>query len=332
MPEGVGAIFYGLGPIGREAAKLALKRGAVPVGAIDINPEIAGRDLAEVVNYGKGTGVLVSDDSACVLSMPADVVLHCTSSSLGAVKGQILDCVRHGLNVISSSEELSYPFMHNREAADEIDAAAKKHGVTVLGTGVNPGFLMDSLVVKMTGLCEEVEGIKVERVVDAGKRRLPLQKKVGAGMEVEEFKRRVAEGTLGHAGTKESIAMIADSLGWKLDRIEQTIEPMVAEKDLKTEFLQIKKGQATGIKQIGRGYRGGKEVITLDLRMYVGAEEPKDAVYIEGKPTLNSIVHGGVHGDSATIATLVNSIPSVIKAQPGLLTMKDIGHVSCWGK
>ncbi|MBU1939758.1 dihydrodipicolinate reductase [Candidatus Micrarchaeota archaeon] len=333
MENEIKAVFYGLGPIGQEAAKIALKRGVIPAGAIDIDPAKKGNSVSELLGSESGAEVIISDDAKAILAASgANVALHCTSSKLADVKEQLLGCVEAGINVISTTEELSYPYHLNAEIAKEIDEAAKKHGVTVLGTGINPGFLMDSMVVKVLGVCEDVKSVKVGRVVDAGGRREPLQRKVGAGMDVEEFKRRVEAGTLGHAGSRESVAMIADALGWKMDRIEQSIEPMVAERDLKTQFLEVKKGRATGIKQIGRGFRNGEEVITLDLRMYVGAEEPHDTIKIDGNPKIENTFKGGVHGDVATVAVAVNAIPAVIAAQPGLLTMKDLAHFSCWGK
>lgn len=326
MSDPVKLIQYGVGPIGATMVRLALKKqGLEYVGAIDIDPAKIGRDLGEVAGVGRRLGVLVSKDVKSVLTQTgADIVIHTTQSFLKDIRPQILEILEARLDVVSTAEELTYPFRKSPEIAREIDEAARRNGVTVLATGVNPGFLMDAFPLTVSGVCQDVKSVKVTRIMDASIRRLPFQKKIGAGMTGEEFRKAVATGRMGHIGLPESIAMIAAGLGWKLDDVKETINPVMAKKSMKTKFLSVKKGQVAGLHQVGRGLVGGKEVITLDFWAYVGAPENRDSTLIKGTPNIDLTIKGGVHGDLATAAMVINSIPKVVNASPGLKTMKDL--------
>ncbi len=228
------------------------------------------------------------------------------------------------MHVVTTCEELSFPTPGNASLFREVDRAARRKKVSVLGTGVNPGFAMDALALMLTAPCARVERVSVTRVVDAGTRRLPLQRKVGAGLNLSQFRRAITEGTVRHVGLAESIHMIAAGLGWKLDRIEESLEPAIAPRDLDTEYLRVPAGAAAGIKQQARAFRGGQVAIALDLQMYVGAESPRDHVLIDGVPSLDVTIAGGVAGDIATAAIVVNAIPKLLAAPAGVATMKDI--------
>jgi len=323
-------VQYGVGPIGSAIVKLlSVKRGVKIAGAIDIDKEKVGKDLGDVAGAPQPLGIRISSDADEVLAKAkAEVVLHSTKSYLKEVSTQILKCVKAKSNVISTCEELAYPFETNKKIALQLDRFAKRNGVAVLGTGVNPGFVMDTLPIALTGACQNVTRISVSRIVDASKRRLPLQRKIGAGLSPEEFQRLVKERKVRHVGLEESIRMIASALGWKLDRVEETVEPVIAEADVQNLFLKVAKGKVAGVKQVGRGIVQSREAITLDLQMYVGAKEPRDSVVIEGVPPIDMTIRGGIHGDLATAAIAVNSIPKVLKAKPGLLTMKDLPVLS----
>ena len=203
-----------------------------------------------------------------------------------------------------------------------MDNLAKKHGVTVVGTGVNPGFLMDILPIFITRICQKVKKIKVQRILDVSTRRLPLQRKVGVSLTLEEFRKKVEEKKIGHVGLVESVAFIAYSLGWKLDNIKEEINPTISKMNLTTPYFTIKKGRVLGLKQIAWGIKEGKRVITLDLQMYIGASNPHDSVVIQGDPTITFDIPKGVPGDVATVAVLVNSVPMVVKAKPGLMNIE----------
>jgi 4-hydroxy-tetrahydrodipicolinate reductase len=323
-------IHYGLGPIGLATAKLILTKPNMEiVGAVDIAKEMVGKDLGEILGQ-KPLGVHVTDNAERLFSkVQADVVVHTAGSRLKRIFGQMEEILKGGKNVVSSAEELLFATPENAEMSDRIDKLAREKGVTVLGTGVNPGFVMDALPLTLTGVCHEVREVHVERVVDAGTRRHPLQRKIGAGMTPALFREKVAEKAMGHVGLRESLYLIADRLHIALDEVRESVEPVIAEKPLKTAYFELKPGDVAGIRNIGEGIKGGKKILTLDLRMYIGAEAPYDAVHIVGTPDLRLRIEGGVAGDEATAAMLVNSIPAVIAAAPGLVTVKDLPAPYC---
>ena len=326
MKKKIRAIQYGVGPIGAAIARLLREKRAVEIiGAIDTDAAKAGRDLGEVAGAPDAPwGVKVSADAAAVLSAAADVVIHSTSSYLPKVADQLLQCLAAESCVISTCEELAYPFRKYPELAKKLDAAAKDWGVALVGTGVNPGFVMDKLVLTLAAVSQRVDAARAVRIVDASQRRLPLQKKIGAGMSVEEFKAQVAAGVIKHHGLPESVAMVADGLGLAVDEITESIEAVVAKERVKTEFLDVRPGQAAGVHQIARGLGGGQEKIYMELQMYVGAKESSDTIELRGVPDIRMTVPGGTHGDVATAAVVVNSIPAILDAPAGLRTSRDL--------
>jgi 4-hydroxy-tetrahydrodipicolinate reductase len=300
------------------------------VGAIDIDPGKSGRDLGELLG-GAPFGVAVSADAAATLAATRpDVVLHTTSSSLERVAPQLYEIIAAGAHVVSTCEELSFPWTAQPQLAADLDVAARREGVTLLGTGVNPGYAMDALPLMLTGPCAAVRAVNVLRVVDAGKRRAPLQRKVGAGLSVEAFEARVREGTVRHVGLPESLHMIVTSLGWRLDRAENLIEPVIAREPVKTDYVDVQPGQVAGVRQVASGFAGEREVVRLELRMYVGAPDPQDTVELDSDPPVHMTIAGGLHGDIATAAIVVNAIPSVVRAVPGLASMADAPLVHFW--
>jgi hypothetical protein len=243
---------------------------------------------------------------------------------LPKVMDQLLACLEAESCVVSTCEELSYPYRTYPELSAQLDAAAKEFGVALVGTGVNPGFVMDKLVITLAAVSQRIEHAKALRVVDASKRRLPLQKKIGAGMTVEEFRAKVAEGVIKHVGLPESVAMVADSLSLPVDEITETIEPKVATERVQTEYLTVEAGQAAGVHQIARGLSKGKELVYLELQMYVGAKEPADTIWLKGHPDISLTIPGGSHGDIATASVVINSIPVILDAPAGLRTARDL--------
>jgi hypothetical protein len=260
-----------------------------------------------------------------------DVAVLCTSSSLKEVWPQIRTILERKVPIVSTTEELSYPYLSHRALARKIDAAAKKAKVAVVGTGVNPGFAMDTLPIALTAVCERVDAVRVDRVQDARARRLPFQRKIGAGLTVEEFGEGVRAGTIRHVGLAESVAMIADALGWKLDRVTDEIQPMIAKAPIEGELLSVDAGLVCGITQDGVGYREGRPAIVLHMEAYLGAPETYDSVQIQGSPPLQVKAAGGFHGDTATASITVNTIPRVLGAAPGLQTMRSLALPSYAG-
>jgi hypothetical protein len=326
-------IHFGLGPIGAAVVKqVASRKGFKIVGAVDIDPAKAGRDLGDVVGLDRKLKVKVMDDAKkAIRASKPDVAVLCTNSSLKKVLPQIEAVLKQRVPIVSTTEELAYPSKANMKYARAIHQLAKKYKVAVLGTGVNPGFVMDALPITLTGVCERVQAIRIDRVQDARIRRLPFQQKIGAGLTREQFQKKVDDTSVRHVGLTESVSMIADALGWKLDKITDEIEPKIASAAVSSEFLAVDPGYVCGIVQDGIGYRDGVPVITLHMEAYLGAPESYDSVEIDGSPALKMKIAGGVHGDIATASITVNSLPKILDVAPGLHTMRDMPIPSFFG-
>lgn len=326
-------LHFGLGPIGAAVVRqCAARRGFRIVGAVDIDPAKAGKDLGEVAGVGRTLKVQVSEDARkAIKASKPDVVVLCTQSSLRNVMPQMEAILKLKVPIVSTTEELAYPTKGNMKYARAIHEMAKKARVAVLGTGVNPGFTMDALPITLTGVCERVESIRVDRIQDARVRRLPFQQKIGAGLTREQFQKKVDDGSVRHVGLAESISMIADAMGWKLDKITDEIQPKIATETVASEFLAVDPGYVCGIVQDGMGFRDGQPIITLHMEAYLGAPESFDAVQVAGSPALNMKIAGGVHGDVATASITVNSIPKILEVAPGLHTMRDMPIPSYFG-
>jgi 4-hydroxy-tetrahydrodipicolinate reductase len=311
---------YGIGPIGAEIARLLLTKGWVKiVGAVDIDPNKIGRDLGEVIGLGRAIGVPVTAE----LQGKPDVVCHSTGSRLRDVEGQLASLLERGCHVISTCEELSFPL--DAGIRERLQHIARAANVALLGTGVNPGFVMDKLPLTLTSVCQEVRSVEIVRIQNASTRREPLQRKVGAGMTVDEFRAAVAAGKIKHMGLRESLMMVGSGLGVEfLSVSDETIEPILAEREVVTQYLRVAPGQVAGVHQTIRGE--GRINVSLELRMYVGAEDvAADRVIVRGVPDVEMEIKGGIHGDRATAAMVVNSIPRITQARCGVLTMDDIG-------
>lgn len=331
MTQKIKVVQMGLGPIGNKATQYLLEREQLQiVGAIDADPAKVGQDVAALAGLPP-IGVTVTADIPSVLDGgSADVVLLTTSSGLDKIAAQLQKILPYKVNVVSSCEELSYPWLTNPGLSRQINDLARENGVSVLSTGVNPGFLMDFLPLVFTGVCRSVRQVTVERIQDATFRRIPFQKKIGAGLTLAEFQAKVEEGVLKHVGLTESLHMIAAKLGWTLDSTADEITPVIAEQPVKTDHGVIEAGKVLGVRQIGRGIVGGREAITLFFRAAIGEPESRDRIIIDGEPAIDTCVKGGVNGDVATCAVLINAIPSVIQARPGLRTMADMELISCF--
>ncbi|MEO7274196.1 MAG: dihydrodipicolinate reductase [Vicinamibacterales bacterium] len=326
-------LHFGLGPIGVGIVRqVAARKGFKIVGAVDIDPAKVGRDLGEIAGLSRRLKVMVMDDARkAIKATQPDVAVLCTNSSLQKVLPQFETVLKLKVPIVSTTEELAYPTKRNMRYARAIHELAKKAKVAVLGTGVNPGFVMDALPIMLTGVCERVEAIRVDRIQDARIRRLPFQQKIGAGLTREQFQAKVEDQSVRHVGLAESITMIADALGWRLDQVTDEIQPKMADVAVASEFLSVAAGQVCGIVQDGVGYRNGEPVITLHMEAYLGAPESYDAVEITGSPALKMKLAGGVHGDIATASIAVNSLPKILTVSPGLHTMRDMPVPSFYG-
>jgi 4-hydroxy-tetrahydrodipicolinate reductase len=326
--EKINVIIYGCGVMGQRVAEALLDKESFEiVGAVDIAPELVGKDLGEVIDAQKELGVKIESDAGALLSRTnAQAVVLTTTSHLGSVLPQISQCVNAGLNVVSTCEELSYPWKRNPELAQKIDDMAKEKGVTVVGTGINPGFLMDSLPLILTAPCLKVSSVKVTRMMDSSKRRVPFQKKVGTGLTQEEFRDKIDNKIItGHVGLLESIYMIAEGLGWELDEaVELPPEPVIDEREIETALGTVKPGDVVGLTSVAFGKKGGKDIITLEFNANAAVDEEYDEIVIEGTPNIRERIIGGVHGDIGTVAVTINTIPRAVDASAGIKLMKDL--------
>ena len=318
-------VQFGCGPIGCRIARLAAGRAHLQlVAGIDIDPALHGRDIGEIGGGAPlGAAIVGSWDRLPDDAAPA-LAIHTTGSSLQAVAPQLLALLRAGVDVVSTCEELAFPDDANAAVTAELHEQAVSAGVTLLGTGINPGYVMDAWPLYMTVPCQEVRAIRATRIQDASDRRGPFQRKIGAGLDEAEFRRRADDGEIRHVGLTESARMIAAGMGWSLDDLTETIEPIMAPRAIHTEHVSIAAGQVAGVRQEGVGLAGGRQVVTLEFRAAVGLGESYDAVSIDGVPPVEARIDGGVHGDLGTAAVVVNAIPRVASAPPGLTTMKDL--------
>ncbi len=321
-------IICGCGVMGKKTAEVLFdKKSFDVVGALDINPSLIGKDLGEILDTTKKTGILIENNMNNLFSrVKAAAVVLTTSSHLQTVFPQIEQCVKAGLNVISTCEELSYPWERNPTLAKNIDNLAKKHGVTIVGTGINPGYLMDTLPLVLTAPCFRVDSIQVTRMMNSAKRRIPFQKKVGTRMTQEEFIEKINDKVItGHVGLLESIYMIAEGLEWKLDdAVELPPQPVIADRNIDTALGAVRPGDVIGLRSIAFAKRDNREVIRLEFNAYAGVEEEYDEIFIHGIPDIHEKIIGGVHGDIGTVAVTINIIPRAIEAPPGLKLMKDL--------
>ncbi len=327
-PEPFRVIQIGFGSLGRHISSSILKRANLElVAVVDANPELSNRPIEELLQDEIESDISLTDDLKTVLKdSPADVAIVATSSSLKTVFSTIESCLETGLNVISICEELSFPYQKNPDIAKKLDKIAKENGKTVVGTGINPGYLMDLLPIILTGPCQQVDAIRVTRHMNSSHRRPSFQKKIGTGMTIEEFRKNIDEGKItGHVGLVESIQMIDAGLNLELDKIEELPpEAVIAESKTSNSFATIEKGDVLGLKSVGVGRRNGEQIVTLDFQAYAEATPQYDEVVIDGLPPIHQRIKGGVQGDHGTIGMIINLVPIVIQESPGLKTMKDL--------
>ncbi len=325
----ISTVHIGMGPLGQMMLQYAVERGCFNiVGAVDSDPEKVGQDLGLMCGIDS-MGITIRDNlKDAIAGQSVDAAILTTVSSLVDLESQMVELAQAKLNTVSTCEELSFPWKTNPEVAGRIDEVCRRNSVACVGTGVNPGYLMDFLPSVLTGLCQNVTKVEVWRIQDASIRRIPFQQKIGAGLTLEEFEVKRKAGTLRHVGLPESLDFIAERLGWTLDRKTESLEPVIAERQINTGYQPISKGRACGVQQIGRGFVGDREVITLNFRAAVGEPEPYDQVHIDGNPPIRSRISGGVNGDIATCAITLNTVRSILQASPGLKTTAQIPPIS----
>jgi hypothetical protein len=331
LQEAVKVIHWGLGAMGQGMAKLVLNRpGLEPVGAIVSTPHKVGKDLGTLLGLEKPLDIIALDDYQAVLGgTDADVVLLATSSFVKDVAPQIKAAITRGKNVITIAEEMAYPWVDAPEESTEIDALARKHGVTVLGTGINPGFVLDTLIIALSGVCFDIQAIKARRVNDLSPFGPTVMRTQGVGTTPAEFAAGLKAGSIvGHIGFRQSISLLAAALGWELDEIKEEREPIISKTHRETAHVKVAPGMVAGCKHTGYGLKDGKALITLEHPQQIQPEKEDiatgDYITIEGEPTIKLQIRPELPGGIGTIAIAVNMIPQVIQAPPRLVTMKDL--------
>jgi len=325
----VRVVQYGLGAIGIACARAILEsEGMVLVGAVDVDPAKAGRPLHEILGAGKGTAAgarrVASTLAGALSGRQADLALHTTQSSFRKVYPQLRECLEAGLSVVSSTEELALPFASEAGLARKLDSIAKRRKVALIGTGVNPGFVMDLLPIVAAAASRNVRSVRIERVLDATRRRASFQRKVGVGMTAAEVRRRLREGGFGHIGLLESALLVASGCDLRVDTFREESHPVIARRRMPSAFGPVEPGRVAGLRQSLRGLLRGREILRLDVVMALGVPHPHDAATIDADPPVRLRIEGGIAGDTGTIGALLNAIPRILAAAPGLHTALDL--------
>ncbi len=328
--ENIKVVLWGLGSMGSGMARFLVdKKGIEIVGGIANRESKAGKDLGSLLELDRELGVEVTNNPEEAITGDVDVVLHATTSFLKDSFPQLKLIIEKKVNVISIAEELAYPSAEDEELTEKLNLLARENGVSVLGTGINPGFVLDLLIITLSGACATVDKIKASRVNDLSPFGPTVMKTQGVGTTVEEFNKGLKDGSIvGHIGFKQSIAMMADRLGLELDEIKQTREPIVSKTHRETPHVKVEPGMVAGCKHIAYGIKDGEEVITLEHPQQIQPEkegtDTGDYIKIEGVPGIDMAIQPEIPGGIGTMATAINMIPQIVKAVPGMLSMKDL--------
>ena len=330
--QNIKVFIWGFGAMGRGMAEMLLnKKGVDIVGVCDVHPDLVGKDIRSVLEVKTDhPRVIIEHDVDRLLStIKPDIALLCTDSFVAGAFPKIKKVIAHKIDCISTAEEMAYPSANAPELAKQIDSLAKTHGVTVLGTGINPGFIMDLLVVALTGVMSDVSHIEAKRVNSLSPFGPVVMHEQGVGISLEEYERRTAGNDLaGHVGFKESVMMIADALGVKLDGFDQQMKPIVTTVDRQSKYGEAKQGTLAGINMTGQGLVDGKVFIDMFHPQQIEPEmegtHTGDYIKLTGTPAVNMAIQPEIDGGIGTIAMCVNMIPHVLNARPGLKTMIDL--------
>jgi 4-hydroxy-tetrahydrodipicolinate reductase len=322
-------VHIGLGQIGIGVINSIIARGGKHsklVAAVDSNPSLAGKKLREFIPDAPNLIIEPTIESAVKRlkgKRGADVATLTTGSTTKSCAESLMTLSSAGLHVVTSCEELSYPALRSKSLTAKLDKHAAKNKTVIIGTGVNPGFAMDCFALACTAPCTKVRSITVTRSLDATKRRYQLQKKIGVTMDIAAVEKLIQQNAIGHVGLRESIAIIAAGLGWKLTRIEEKFSPIVADRVIASEHFRVEPGQCKGLSMLGYGRIKNQTVITLDLTMAFGVDT-FDQVQIDGDPPLTVRTTTGFPGEASTVGMIVNCVDAAPLLTPGVRTMLDL--------
>lgn len=323
-------LVWGLGAMGSGIAKNIQKKSEFRlVGAVEKNPDMVGKDLGEVLDTGKNDVFVYGNIDEAIKKVKPDIAIIATNSFVPEVLPKIESCARNHVNVITIAEEMAYPFVSHPEESEIIENLAVRYGITVLGTGINPGFVLDQLILNLTGACLNVKKIVARRINDLSPFGKTVMETQGVGTTPEEFEKGIADGSIvGHIGFQQSISMIAESLGWELTRIEETREPIVSNTERRTNVAHVMPGMVAGCKHVGRGYMGDELLIELIHPQQILPElenvDTGDYIDVYGDPDVHMAIKPEIPGGKGTMAVATNMIPYVVGGEPGLCTMADL--------
>jgi len=313
-------LHYGLGEIGIGIARESAATSRLEsVAAVDVDPAKIGRSLGSLWGEAGGPAVRGSLAMAVADAGEADVAFHCAGSHIDAIEGQLLELIEAGFNVVTTAEEVIWPYGNRDEAAARLDAAAKRKGVTLFAAGVNPGFLLDRLPTYLSSMTLGPTAVRGTRLVDLSKRRNALRRKMGVGEDAAVVRERTRTFSIGHAGFPESVRYLAAALGWNVGDVEQTLEPVVADKRIERAGEVVLRGQVLGLAHTARAVAPDGKEISFSLTMRLDCEEPFDQIEIDGRPPVVVRFPIGLQGDMATLASAVNACTFVVTADPGLI-------------
>lgn len=322
-------VLCGVGGVGRNVTRLLRARPGYRIAAAcSRNPALAGRDVGELAG-GSPLGVAVSGDLQTALREPADLLLVATTSFLREVAGDVRRGVEHGLHVITTAEEAAFPWIIDAELAGRLDALARTRGVSVIGVGLNPGFIFDALLLTASGIAWDVRAIRIRRVVDVSRFSAAIQRRLGIGFTADRFAAGVAAGSItGHIGFPQSFHLAARCLDVRIDRIESGFEPLMADRRYDGQRLRVEPGTTAGFVQRYRAVSGGRPWMSAEFIAHVdppaAGYRPADSIHVDGYNALNLAIEPGCQPQLGTAAMIANVMPRLAEARPGYLTVADL--------
>jgi 4-hydroxy-tetrahydrodipicolinate reductase len=332
MTAPIRVLVLGTGQMGSGVARLLLKKAPrlELAGLFARRAERAGRDGGRLIGLDHEIGITISNDLAALArESRAKVAIQTTCSRLVDAFDEIAVLLRSGVHVVSIAEELAWPAAASAELAERLDLLACRHGVSLLGTGINPGFVLDWLPIVLSGACAEVRSIQAERVNDLSPYGPSVLRAQGVGLSPEAFAAGLQDGSvIGHFGFPQSVAMIAAALHWPIERIEEHREPIISRVVRSTPFVQVEPGQVAGCRHSAVAWSEGRAVITLVHPQQIHPElegvETGDSIRIQGTPDIHLGGRPEIPGGIATQALAVNMVPRILEAPPGLHGMMDL--------
>jgi 4-hydroxy-tetrahydrodipicolinate reductase len=331
--KNVKVAIWGFGAMGSGMAKMLLtKKGVEITGVCDLHPDRVGKSIFELLGVEKGNHaevLIASDISEVIYEGAADVCLVATDSFTAKTFDKLKFVMENKINIVSTAEEMAYPQAQSPELAEKLNKIAKENGVTVLGTGINPGLMMDLLAICLTGAMTDVTHVECKRVNSLSPFGPAVMEEQGVGITLDEFNHGVETDTLaGHVGFEESIQMIGDAIGWNVEKYETQMKPIVTTIDRKSPYGFAAAGNIAGVNMTGQGFVEGEILIDMIHPQQIEPEmegtSTGDYITLKGTPEINMAITPEIDGGIGTIAMCVNMIPHVINARAGLKTMIDL--------